>query len=53
MEIIIKVFRFSNGIEKEVYRNTIKVPVGVSFSYDYMTESLRWLYPGCMITYTL
>lgn len=53
MEIQIKVFRLVNGDEKDVYKNTIKLPNGVSFPFNSVTESLRLLYPNCIIDYYL
>ena len=53
MEIQLKVIRVLPNEMKEVYRNTIKVPVGISFPYDAMIDSLRWLYPGCLYQFNI
>ena len=53
MEIQIKVIKVLPNELKEVYRNTVKVPVGISFSFENMLDSLRWLYPGCLYQFNL
>lgn len=53
MEISIKVIKVFPNEMNEVYRNTVKVPVGVQFPYDAMIDSLRWLYPACLYQFNI
>ena len=52
-EIRIRVYRFNSKAEDEtVYRNTIVLPIGVSFPYDDMVKSLGLLYPRSFVEFT-
>ena len=53
MEIQIKVIKVLPNELKEIYRNIVKVPVGISFSFENMIDALRWLYPNCTYQFNM
>lgn len=53
MEIEIKVIKVLPNELKEVYWNTVKLPVGISFSFETLLNSLRLLYPDCTYQFNM
>lgn len=51
--LIQKPDNFKPGEFKELYRNTIEWPSTVLFDFNNMESSLRILYPGSLITFTI
>lgn len=52
-DVQIIVFRPLPTGNKEIYRNVVKMPVGVSFPFDNFVECLKWLYPSCVIQFSV
>lgn len=49
-EINIKVLKpLGNSDFKEVYRNTVRLDINISFPYDSFVRVFSFLYPNCLI----
>ena len=52
-EVKIRIYKVLNNESKDLYRNSVKVPVGESFPFNDFTKIFRMLYPDCFIQYNI
>lgn len=51
-KVFIRVFRFDNTKEKELYRNTIIIDDALSFDSSVLLQAFQLLYPKSNISFT-